>query len=129
MKLRTNLIAAVRLVALLALTALLLSGCGGGSGSTGITTGVTGFVVDADTQLGIGNIVVQVGSSSGVSATPDGRFTIAVSPEVHMLSVVPTDLFVPVPPGTPVPVTVLNGSVTYVGNVYVIDRNSLPPSG
>jgi hypothetical protein len=129
MRLRTNLITAAHLLALLALTALLLRGCGG-SGSSAITTGVTGYVVDADTHLGIGNITVRVGGASGVSdAARSGLFTVAASPGVQMLSVDSTDIFVPAPPGTPVPVTVVGGSVTYVGNVWVVDRNSLPPSG
>ena len=127
MKMRTNLIAAAHLLALLALTALLLSGCAG-SGTPGPTTGVTENIVDADTHQGIGNMVVAVGGASGISTTPTGVFTVAASPGVQQVVVQESDIFVPVP-GPPIFVNVISGQMTYLGNVWVIDRNSLPPGG
>ena len=125
----------MRLILAVGLLALLLAaglGCGSSSNNGGntITTGVSGQVVDVDSQLGIGNMVVTVGGIAGVSTTPNGVFTVAASAGAHqLLTVQPSALFVQVP-GPAIYVDVVAGQVTALsGPLLVADRNSLPPSG
>ena len=120
-------------VALLTAIAMvwILPGCGGNSAGPGTQAGkgaVTGWIIDVVTSQGIGNITVVIGGENGVSATPDGSFTVRnIEPGIHDIIVNPTALFV-APPGPPVQVTVQAGTVTALpGPIAVIDPNYVPP--
>ena len=113
------------------LTALVLSvtlaGCGGGGGGASGAM-VTGIIRDADTQAGIGRVVVAIGTRSGVSTTPTGAFTVRGLPTSGRYQVIvqPSALFVPVP-GPKVYVDAVVGQTVNVGTLLVIDPNHLPP--
>ena len=139
MNLRTTLVAVAAIAALAVV--MTVAGCGGG-GTPAITTGVTGFVVDADGGQGIGTVTVMVGTASGVSTTPDGAFTVKATPGLQqVVSVVPSTQFVQVP-GPTLYVDVVQGELTstfytlsggnktaVAGPILIIDPHSLPPSG
>lgn len=108
-----------------------LQGCGGGGTGTGLPRGrggIIGQVVDVATGQGIGNMTVTIGGQQGVSATPDGAFTVRnIVPGTHSIAVTETELFVLVP-GPPVYVSVQADNFTNLaGPIYIIDRNYLPP--
>ena len=129
MNLRKTFMTAAGIGVLAGLAALLLGGCSSGGSSPAITTGVTGFVVDAALpNPGIGNMVITVGGVNGVSTTPQGAFTVAAPAGLHqLLTVQESTLFVPVS-DAPVYVDVVAGQVTALpGPFFVVDRNSLPP--
>ena len=110
----------------ISLLGMMLGGCGGGGG--GVGTGVTGFIVDVTSGLGIGNVVVTLGGKSGTSTTPAGRFVISgVAPGEYGLVVHPGVMFVAVPGPAP-RVTVPYNGQTEVGTVLVIDPALLPPA-
>jgi hypothetical protein len=114
---------------ILVAVAALVCGCGGGGGTATPSTGVSGFVVDADSLQGIGNMVVTVGGASGISdADKGGAFFVPAAPgDGQVISVQPSTLFVLVP-GPTAYVDVVQGQVTVLpGPLYIIDRNSLPP--
>ncbi|NLO74495.1 MAG: hypothetical protein GX100_10395 [candidate division WS1 bacterium] len=116
-------------VAALVVVVALVCGCGGGGGGTpGSSTGVSGYVVDADTQTGIGNMVVTAGGASGISdAARGGAFFVPAPPGHHLLQVQPSDMFIQAP-GIQVYVDVVQGRATALpAPVIVIKRGSLPP--
>ena len=113
-------------LAVVALLAGLAGGCGGGN--TVSQTGITGFIVDVTSGLGIGNVEVTARGQTGTSQTPDGRFKVTgVAPgNGIVVQVEPGPIFVPVP-GPELRVNVVGKELTDIGRVLVIDRNNLPP--
>ena len=124
---------------LLALVLALGLGCGGGGNGGGqvVTTGISGRVVDATSQLGIGNMRVTVGGTnvggvivggvSALSTTPNGVFVIGAAVGNHqLLSVQNTTLFVPVS-DVPMYVDVAAGQVTAIEPLMVIAPELKPP--
>ena len=113
-------------LAVVALLAGLAGGCGGGNSVA--ETGITGFIVDVGSGLGIGNVEVRARGQSGTSRTADGLFKVTgVAPGNGIaLEVQPGPIFVPVPGPAP-SVNVVARQLTDIGTVLVIDRNNLPP--
>jgi hypothetical protein len=103
-----------------------LVGCSS-SGGSGVQTGITGVIVDASSNLGIEGMVVTAGGKSAVSTAPAGVFTLGpLTPGKYALVVQPGTLFVAAPGPAP-EVTVEKDEVANVGNVYVVEKSSLPP--
>ena len=104
-----------------------LAGCGGGSSAPAVSSGITGVVVDAASNLGIVGMVVSAGGKSATSLAPNGTFTISgLAAGKYPLVVHPGTMFVGAPGPAP-QVTVVQNQVTDVGTVFVVNRASLPP--